>query len=391
MDKPITFQKIESDVSSVMERKWFVQYLYVGKCNLGKVNLEAMLVSSFPSHAEGGPMLLPGASCDLHTQLLAYSSLQSVVGIALLLAFHFCAVFLFYSSSNNVCSPDQQLSICQFFRRKFATRCDSERRAFYAHFALHRGELFAPILVHCFRAGCWQSGVPDPALLAVVDAVKAALAAEKGAGPSSNNVSSASLGNSATVALPSTSGGVPAHSPSLSQQTATFLTSGGAFPEQQPTPLPSATHCRSNFFVPSFVATFAILRSPILSTMITPSASVPVPSSDRSLAANLLSGPLLQQPFVNGQPNCRWQVCGFGGFVICQHLSDWPWVRSIPWRTLWDFAQRKKLYVVASRTSWLDPEAFTIFTLILTSLFSAPMEIFNVLQTPHFTHVPSVQ
>lgn len=38
-----------------------------------------------------------------------------------------------------------------------------------------------------------------------------------------------------------------------------------------------------------------------------------------------------------------------------------------------------------------DPEAFTIFTLILTSLFSAPMEIFNVLQSPHFTHVPSVQ
>ena len=292
MDKPITFQKIESDVSSVMERKWFVQYLYVAKCNLGKVNLEAMLVSSFPSHAEGGPMLLAGASCDLHTRLLAYSSLQSVAGIALLLAFHFCAVFLFFSSSNNVCSPDQQLSICQFFRRKFATRCDSERRAFCAHFALHRGELFAPILVHCFRAGCWQSGVPNPALVAVVDAVKAALAAEKGAGPSSNNVSSASLGNSTTVALPSTSGGVPAHSPSLSQQTATFLTSGGAFPEQQPTPsAPSATHCRSNFSVPSFVATFATLRSPILSTMITPSASVPVPSSDRSLAANLLSGP----------------------------------------------------------------------------------------------------
>ena len=46
----------------------------MAKCNLGKVNLEVMLVSSFPSYTRGGPMPLAGAPCDLYTQLLACSS-----------------------------------------------------------------------------------------------------------------------------------------------------------------------------------------------------------------------------------------------------------------------------------------------------------------------------
>ena len=41
-----------------------------------------MLVSRFPSYTKGGPMPLAGAPCDLYTQLLACSSLQSVVAIA---------------------------------------------------------------------------------------------------------------------------------------------------------------------------------------------------------------------------------------------------------------------------------------------------------------------
>ena len=43
----------------------------VAKCNLGQVNLEAMLVSSFSSYTGGGPMPLAGAPRDLYTQLLA--------------------------------------------------------------------------------------------------------------------------------------------------------------------------------------------------------------------------------------------------------------------------------------------------------------------------------
>ena len=107
----------------------------------------------------------------------------------------------------------------------------------------------------------------------------------------------ASLGNSACVASPSTSWGVPAQSPSLSQQTATFLASGGLFQEQQSILSPSSSQSRPNFTVPSFVATFATPHSLILSTSITAGTSVPVPFRDSSLVANLPSGPLLQQPF----------------------------------------------------------------------------------------------
>ena len=62
-------------------------------CNLGKVNLESMLVSSFSSYTGGGPMPLAGASRDLYTQLLACSSLQSVVAIACCLHASLCFGF----------------------------------------------------------------------------------------------------------------------------------------------------------------------------------------------------------------------------------------------------------------------------------------------------------
>ena len=44
--------------------------LNVAKCHLGKVNFEAMLVSSFPN-AGGGPMPIVWAPRDLYTRLLA--------------------------------------------------------------------------------------------------------------------------------------------------------------------------------------------------------------------------------------------------------------------------------------------------------------------------------
>ena len=49
---------------------------------LDKINLEAMLVSSFPSYTRGGLMPLAGAPRDLYMQLLACSLSQSVVAIA---------------------------------------------------------------------------------------------------------------------------------------------------------------------------------------------------------------------------------------------------------------------------------------------------------------------
>ena len=69
------------------------QKFKVAKCNLGKVNLKAMLVSSFPNYAGGGPMPLAGVPHDLYTKLLACSSSPSVFAMDLFLACHFCAVF----------------------------------------------------------------------------------------------------------------------------------------------------------------------------------------------------------------------------------------------------------------------------------------------------------
>ena len=65
----------------------------MAKCNLGKVNLKAILVSCFPSYSRGGPMPLAGAPCDLYMQLLACSSSQSVVAIACSLRASLCFVF----------------------------------------------------------------------------------------------------------------------------------------------------------------------------------------------------------------------------------------------------------------------------------------------------------
>ena len=52
-----------------------VMSLNVAKYNLGKVNLKAMLVSSFSSYTRSGLMPLAGAPCDSYTQLLPCSLL----------------------------------------------------------------------------------------------------------------------------------------------------------------------------------------------------------------------------------------------------------------------------------------------------------------------------
>ena len=138
------------------------------------------------------------------------------------------------------------------------------------------------------------ASVHDPALIAaIVNAVKASLVTEKG----SDSTPSTVHGNPVSVEPQAASGGVPAPSPSLSQQTATFLASGGAFLGQQAISLHSLTQGRPNLTVPSFVATFATLRVPILSTLITAGALVPALLSDISVVASMPSGPFLQQPF----------------------------------------------------------------------------------------------
>ena len=232
----------------------------VAKCNLGKVNLEAMLVSCFPSYSRGGPMPLAGAPRDLYTQLLACSSSQSVVAIACCLRASLC--FGFACLLFSACTMTARRT-----NNSLAARLDGENSSLDT---LLQAESSGPLSLASAANSAPQTSsvsapvvaadVHDPALIAaIVDAVKASLAAEKGPGSSSSNL----RGNSDSVELQAASGGVPAPSSSLSQQTATFLASGGAFPEQQAISSPSATQGRPNFTVPS--------------TSITAGASVPVP------------------------------------------------------------------------------------------------------------------
>ena len=79
--------------------------LNVAKCNLGKVNLEAMLVSCFPSYSRGGPMPLAGAPRDLYMQLLACSSSQRVVAIACYLSASLCFGFYSTAATSLQCLP----------------------------------------------------------------------------------------------------------------------------------------------------------------------------------------------------------------------------------------------------------------------------------------------
>ena len=66
----------------------------MAKVVLAKLTLKQMLVSSFPSYDGGGPMPTAGAAgalCDLYTQFLACSSLQSVfASLVTCLPFLFC-------------------------------------------------------------------------------------------------------------------------------------------------------------------------------------------------------------------------------------------------------------------------------------------------------------
>ena len=220
------------------------------------------------------------------------------------------------------------------------------------------------------------ASVDDPALITViVDAVKASLAAERGPGSTSSNLHR----NSVSMELQAASGGIPAPSPSLSQQTANFLASGGAFPEQQAISLPSATQGTPNFTVPSFVATFTTPHSLTLRTSITAGVSVPVPLSDSSLVTSLPSGLLLQQPFVVGPGFSPIPVKTVSQIVAGKYVDsgELPSVNILQTKPESEaFLDVHLVFLPSTKkqrrrtediVTW--SEAFTIFMLILTSYF----------------------
>ena len=163
-------------------------------------------------------MPLAGAPRDLYMQLLACSSSQRVVAIACCLRAILCFGFCLLAVS--ACTTTALRT-----NNSLAASLDGKNSLPYT--LLHAKSSvpsspasvanLAPQSCSTVSAPVVAAGVHDPAL--IVDAVKDSLAAEKSPGSTSSNLH----GNSVKVELQATSGGVPVPSPSLSQQTPTFL------------------------------------------------------------------------------------------------------------------------------------------------------------------------
>ena len=131
--------------------------------------------------------------------------------------------------------------------------------------------------------------------------------------------------------------------------------------------------------MPSVVATFATPRSPILSTSISVGAPVSVPLSDISVVANMPSGPLLQKSFVVGpgfftiSAKTVSEIVA-GKYVDLGELLSVNIVQTEPesqafldGRLVFLPSAKKQRRRIEDIMTW--SEAFTIFTLILTSYF----------------------
>ena len=148
--------------------------------NVGKVNLEAILVSSFPSYARGGLIPLAGVPRDLYTQLLASSSSQSVVAIACCLRAFLFFGFCLLTVSTSTMTARRTNSL--------AARLDGENSPsdtlLHAESSVPSSPSSAANSVQqsssTVSAPVVAAGVHNPALTAaIVDAVKASFSGRK--------------------------------------------------------------------------------------------------------------------------------------------------------------------------------------------------------------------
>ena len=220
------------------------------------------------------------------------------------------------------------------------------------------------------------SVAPDPAFLAaVVNAVKVALAAEQAA------VSTSIAGPASSSPTPiSALGGVP--SQDLGARTETFLASGTGFPSSPPNTLPSFSQGRPNYVVPSFISTFAAPRPAVpTNSLMSVGSSLPYPThvGVNTSLSSLPSAATLQQPFVVGPgfspiPAKTVSQILAGKYVdLCDLLSA-NIVHTEPESTvLLDGRLVFAPYTKKNRRRIEDigtwSEAFTIFSMILTSHF----------------------
>ena len=220
------------------------------------------------------------------------------------------------------------------------------------------------------------SVAPDPAFLAaVVNAVKVALAAEQAA------VSTSIAGPASSSPMPvSVPGGVP--SQDLGARTETFLASGTGFPSSPPNTLPSFSQGRPNYVVPSFISTFAAPRPAIpMNSLISVGSSLPYSThvGVNTSLSSLPSAATLQQPFVVGPgfspiPAKTVSQILAGKYVDPCDLLSANIVHTEPestvlldGRLVFAPSTKKNRRRIEDIGTW--SEAFTIFSMILTSHF----------------------
>ena len=126
-----------------------------------------------------------------------------------------------------------------------------------------------------------------------------------------------------------------------------------------------------------------------------------MPLSDSTLAANLPSGPLLQQPVVVGPGFLPIPAKTVSQIVAGKYvdLGDLLSVNIVPTEPESQaFLDGRLMFLPSAKKQRRRikdivtcSEAFAIFTLILTSYFSPTPERFNFLQASHPAHIPPVQ
>ena len=219
----------------------------------------------------------------------------------------------------------------------------------------------------------------DPAFVAAVaSAVQAALTPVT---PQASGISPSSITGAACLPglanVPSSSGGVPVLAHGLEQRTSSFLASGVS-PFSVPSSLqPAVPQGRPLLSVPSFISTFATPRSAISSPAIATGASLSVPSSVSSTSLGLPSS--FQQPFVlppgfTPVPAKTVSQILAGKFIDLGDLLSANISEKEPESQVYFGGQlvvtpsaKKHRRKIDDIVSW--SEAFSIFTLILTSYF----------------------
>ena len=337
-----------------------------------------MLVSSFPDYMfRGGPGALSGIPRGTPSLLLACSASLSVIyRVAcgfLQSLFSSLNVFSFIMQSTHRTNNSMSAEV---FTSDVAT-ISSESACISLANSSSSSVASAPGVVSP------MAFATDPTFMAaVVQGVRLALASENSAMASSSMSTIVSQVSAAGVLHPSpalVAGGVSSLEPTLGDRTAAFFTSGAGFFATQTQSFPSASQGRPALAVPSFVSIFTAPRSSSSFTLSTMGGLPSVPLGDSASSCGSATGHVLHQSFVVGpgfSPIPAKTVAQIlaGKFVDFSDLLSVNIVQAKPeshvlldGRLVFTPSTKKQRRRIKGIVTWT--EAFTVFSLILTSYF----------------------